>query len=536
MKKNIYIIIGIFATLAIGVLLGNFLNARGDLRKNSISSFLQNHGSKIDNLLSLINSQYVDTVDVDSLSEDAIVNIVSNLDPHSVYIPSKDLEAVNSELESSFSGIGVQFVVQNDTVLVVAVVNGGPSEKAGLMPGDQIVKVNDTLFVGKSLVSNDKVIKKLRGREGTQVKLGIKRNGTKELLSYEITRGEIPLTSVYSKNMLTSDIGIIGVDKFAQNTYNEFLHAISELRAKGAKKFIIDLRGNSGGLLDQAVQMINEFLPDNEMIVYAQGKSYPRMDFKSDGTGTLKSNSVVVLIDEFSASASEIFAGAIQDNDRGTIIGRRSFGKGLVQQQFPLSDGSALRLTVARYYTPSGRSIQKPYVKGDAEDYEKDIIDRYRHGEFDNRDSIHQKKSQAYKTLKGRTVYSGGGIMPDIFVPRDTSDYSLYLNKLFNKRLFLKFALQYTDKNKAILSKYKDWKSMDSYLSTQNLLPQFTEYSRKYGVNPNAKDINISKAYIDNQINANIVRNKLNDYAFYAVLYKRDKTVIKALDVLSKQK
>ena len=425
-KRNIWtIVIIVFSALG-GLLLGNVIADRAQNGKNlrDLSGLFSfgNSSSKVNDLLSLIDGQYVDNVDMDSITDEVMADIVSKLDPHSVYIPAKDLEAVNSELEGSFSGIGVQFNIQNDTVMIVSVISGGPSEKVGLMAGDRIIRVNDTIFAGAGVVSNEKVMRKLRGPKGTEVKLGVKRHGTREILSYTIKRGEIPVNSVTVAYIIEPGVGFIGLNNnFGNNTYDEFLHAIAELRAKGARKFIIDLRENSGGLMDVAIRMINEFLPAGQMIVYSEGKAYPRADAKADGTGSCINYPLAVLIDEFSASASEIFAGAIQDNDRGLIIGRRSFGKGLVQTQIPFSDGSAVRLTVARYFTPSGRSIQKPYERGKGDDYQMDLVKRFEHGEFDTKDSIHVADSLKFKTLKGRTVYGGGGIMPDIFVPRDTS-------------------------------------------------------------------------------------------------------------------
>lgn len=345
-KKNIWIIVIIVASAIAGLLLGNLLakKANQGQRIRDLSGLFSLRGSsgKVGELLSLIDGQYVDEVPIDSLTDEVMAEIVAKLDPHSVYIPAKDLEAVNSELEGSFSGIGVQFNIQNDTVMIVSVISGGPSEKVGLMAGDRLIKVNDTAFVGQGVISNEKVMRKLRGPKGTEVKLGIKRQGTKEMLSYIVARGEIPINSVTVAYIIEPGIGFIGLNNnFGQNTYNEFLHAIAELRAKGARKYIIDLRENSGGLMDVAIQMINEFLPKGQMIVYSEGKAYPRAEAKANGSGTCINNPLVVLIDEFSASASEIFAGAIQDNDRGMIIGRRSFGKGLVQTQIPFSDGSA---------------------------------------------------------------------------------------------------------------------------------------------------------------------------------------------------
>lgn len=536
-KKNILIIITVVVAVLFGLFFGNLIALkanRGNKIKN-LTEYFSGSNSKVDEMLSLIDEQYVDTINIDSITDEVMTDLVSKLDPHSVYIPAKDLEAVNSELEGSFSGIGVQFNIQNDTVMIVSVISGGPSEKVGLMAGDRIVKVNDTIFAGKNVVSNEKVMKKLRGPKGTKVKLSVKRHGTKELLSYAITRGDIPVNSVAVAYIIEPGVGFIGLNNnFGKNTYDEFLHAIAELRAKGAKKYIIDLRENSGGLMDVAIRMINEFLPKGQMIVYSEGKAYPRYEAKADGSGSCINNELVVLIDEFSASASEIFAGAIQDNDRGLIIGRRSFGKGLVQQQIPFSDGSAVRLTVARYYTPSGRSIQKPYVKGDAKAYEEDIINRFNHGEFDSKDSVHVANTLKYKTLKGRTVYGGGGIMPDIFVARDTSKYTPYLTKVINYGYIYQFAFQYTDRNRTKLNGFKTWQDMDNYLTAENLLNEFTTFAAAKGVAPNAREIGISKELISNQIKAYIIRNILGDNGFYPILYKNDEAVKKALESLKK--
>ena len=401
-KRNLILVLIVFLSVVLGLLLGNLLARRAEIRgPQGDFSFLSREFSnnKLDEVLSLIDQQYVDSIDVNELTEEMMVDLIAKLDPHSVYIPAADLENVNSELEGSFSGIGVQFNIQNDTITIVSVISGGPSEKVGLLAGDRIVEVNDTAFTGKK-VTNEKVMKKLRGKANTKVKLGIRRHGTAEKLTYTVTRGEIPVNSVDVSYIIAPQTGFIKVSKFAATTYSEFLNAIADLRAKGARKYIIDLRENSGGFMDQAINMVNEFLPANQMIVYSEGKAYPRYEARATGKGSLISAPVVVLIDEFSASASEIFAGAIQDNDRGTVIGRRSFGKGLVQQQMDLTDGSAVRLTVARYYTPSGRSIQKPYENGKAEDYELDILNRYMHGEIDNKDSVQLKDTLKYKTLK----------------------------------------------------------------------------------------------------------------------------------------
>ena len=539
-KRNIWIIVVIVLTALSALLLGNLIAERAQRGRNlkDLSGlFSFGNSSKVSDLLSLIDGQYVDSVDLDSITDEVMSDIVSKLDPHSVYIPAKDLEAVNSELEGSFSGIGVQFNIQSDTVMIVSVISGGPSEKVGLMAGDRIVKVNDTAFVGKDVVSNEKVMRKLRGPKGTEVKLGVRRQGTKEVLSYTIQRGEIPINSVTVAYIIEPGVGFIGLNNnFGNNTYDEFLHSIAELRAKGARKYIIDLRENSGGLMDVAIRMINEFLPKGQMIVYSEGKAYPRTDAKADGTGSCINYPMVVLIDEFSASASEIFAGAIQDNDRGLIVGRRSFGKGLVQTQIPFSDGSAVRLTVARYFTPSGRSIQKPYVRGKSADYEMDLLKRFEHGEFDTKDSIQVADSLKFKTLKGRTVYGGGGIMPDIFVPRDTLQYSPYLTKVVNYGYTYQFAFQYTDKNRAKLSKFKNWQEMDQFLTSQNLLSEFVAFAASKGVPTNQREINVSKNLLLTQIKSYIVRNMIGDSNFYPLLNREDETVKKALEAIKKEK
>ncbi len=534
-KKYLLLTAVVLLSIISGLLLGNLLARRANM--SALTRVFSSAGmnNKVDELLNIINSQYVDSVDTKEMTEELMADLVSKLDPHSVYIPAADLADVNSELEGSFSGIGVQFNIQNDTVMIVAVVSGGPSEKVGLLAGDRIVQVNDSAFVGKN-ITNEKVMKKLRGPAKTKVKLGIRRHGTSEILKYSITRGEIPLNSVDIAYMIEPKVGFIRVSKFAATTYSEFLNAIADLKNKGAQKFIIDLRENSGGFMDQAINMVNEFLPKGRMIVYSQGKAYKRSEAISDGNGSCIDASIVVLIDEFSASASEIFSGAIQDNDRGLIIGRRSFGKGLVQQQMDMSDGSAIRLTVARYYTPSGRSIQKPYVRGNSDDYQMDILNRFNHGEFDSKDSIHMADTVKYKTVGGRTVYGGGGIMPDIFVPRDTADYTPYFNKVVNYGYLYQFAFQYTDKNREKLSKMKSWQQMEKYLDSQNLIPQFETFATSKGVAANKVQLAISKNLISNLLNAYITRNILGDEGFYPLLYKDDKTVSKALIELRKKK
>ena len=532
MKKNVYAAAALFLCIVGGVLLGNMLARRANLRNNanSLSTLVKawGKGNRVDELLHLIDAQYVDTVDVEQLTEDAIFAVMEDLDPHSVYIPADELEMVNSELEGSFSGIGVQFNIQNDTIMVVAVISGGPSEKVGILAGDRVVEVNDTAFVGDA-ISNEKVMKKLRGPKGTQVKLGIKRHGTPELLHFTVTRGDVPVNSVDIAYMIEPGVGFIRVSKFAATTYQEFLNGLASLRSQGAQKFIVDLRENSGGLLDQVVMMVNEFLPRGQMIVYSEGKAYPRFDSRADGSGSFIGQPLVVIIDEFSASASEIFAGAIQDNDRGLIVGRRSFGKGLVQQQMDLSDGSAVRLTVARYYTPTGRSIQKPYEQGKGDEYEMDLMNRFMHGEFDSRDSIHLADSLVYHTPAGRTVYGGGGIMPDVFVPRDTTDYTPYFNQVLNHGYTYQFAFQYADKHREQLNQYKNWEDMERYLTQGDMLREFVAYAEDKGVKPDWKEINQSRHLLERHLAADITRNILGEEGFFPLFYKYDPTVKRAL-------
>lgn len=532
MNKRISIpLLFAFGVIA-GVLIGKILTERSyrNLLAPSNAQLQQTQQGKIDAILRWVDKKYVDTLSYDSLVEKSIPKIMTNLDPHSTYIPASELQSVNEELEGSFSGIGVQFNIQHDTIMVVGVISGGPSEKKGIRPGDRIVTVNDTLFVGKS-ISNEKVMKKLRGPKGSEVAVGIKRNGVKELLPFTIVRGEIPITSIDAFYMIRPNTGYVRVNRFGATTYQEFLKAITTMKGEGAEQFIVDLRGNSGGFLDQVFMMVNEFLEANDMIVYTQGKASPLQNYKADGKGRFKTSRVTVLIDEWSASASEIFAGAIQDNDRGTIVGRRSFGKGLVQEQYPMGDGSAIRLTVARYYTPSGRCIQKPY-----DDYEKDLVNRYLHGEFDSEDSIHIDKadSTVYLTKNGRKVFGGGGIMPDIFVPRDTMGMTSYFNKINNNGIIYEFALAYTDKHREQLNAFTDAAQLEAHLNRENIVGELATFAETKGIRRNPNMIEKSKRLLSNRTNAYIIRNILGDTAFFQILNKEDATIQKAVADMEK--
>lgn len=488
--------------------------------------------NKIEGLLNMIKRQYVDTVSIDSLIEIAIPKIIGELDPHSTYISAADLQMVNDDLEGTFSGIGIEFSILDDTITVVGVISGGPSEKVGIIPGDRIIAVNDTAFTGSG-ISNEKVLKRLRGQKGSEVRLTLKRVSSAEPIDMVVTRGDIPVNSIDAAFRTNDGIGYIKVSKFGRNTYTEFLNSLAKLRREGSDKFIIDLRGNTGGYMESAINMVNEFLPKGFLIVYTYGNASPMNRAYSNGTGIFKESPVVVLLDEWSASASEIFAGAIQDNDRGLIVGRRSFGKGLVQQQIPFSDGSAVRLTIARYYTPSGRSIQKEYKMGDSKEYDMDIINRYEHGEFYSRDSIHLNDTLEYRTLLGRTVYGGGGIMPDVFVPRDTLGNTPYLTSVVNQGLLYQFAFKYADDNRAKLKQYTAAKDLLGYLQRQPLLDRFVTYAAGKGVKPRPVYIGISRKIIENTLYAYIARNIIGDEAFYPIVLMDDNTFVKAVELLN---
>ena len=487
--------------------------------------------AKLDTILELIDENYVDDIDTDSILEASLSGIMSHLDPHSVYIPASDLQSVNEELEGSFSGIGISFNMLGDTINVLEVISGGPSEKAGILPGDRIVTINDSLVAGQKW-SNSKVMSNLRGPKGSIVHLGIKRPTAKKLLPYDVKRDDIPVTSIDASYFIDNGIGYIKINKFGATTYSEFLTSMVTLMADGADKFIIDLRGNGGGFMDHAVLMANEFLPSGSPIVAIKGKNRSRDNATmSDGSGSFKDKEIVVLIYEISASASEIFAGAMQDNDRGLIVGRRSFGKGLVQNQLELPDSSALRLTIARYYTPSGRCIQKTYAPG--VDYERELLNRFEHGELYSADSIKQDKSLEFTTLHGRKVYGGGGITPDIFVPNDSSGITSYYINVINAGLIQKFTFDYTDTNRAALSKSKNGHELLALLPDDDtLLQNFVNYAQRNGVVPRWYYINLSRDLLVNSLKAMIARNIHGVQGYYEVFNDTDTTVISALEAL----
>ncbi len=513
-----------------GILIGTFYANHFSGNKLGI---INTSSNKLNALLRIIDDQYVDTVNIYDLVEEAMPQILGELDPHSAYIPAKDLEAVNSDLKGSFSGVGIQFTIQDDTIHVNSVIQGGPSEKVGMLAGDRIIEVDDSAFVGK-IVTNTEVLSRLKGEKGSTVKLGVYRPGEKEILHFTVVRGDIPVKSIDAAYMINDRFGYIKVNKFGETTYPELLVALAKLNQARYQGLIMDLRGNTGGYMAAAIQMINEFLPGNSLIVYTEGRKSPRENYTSNGTGSSQNIPLVVLMDEGSASASEIFAGAIQDNDRGTIIGRRSFGKGLVQQPIEFSDGSAIRLTIARYYTPSGRCIQKPYEKGNDTQYEMDLITRYEHGEFFSADSIKQNTQELYYTRLGRTVYGGGGIMPDIFVPQDTTGMTSYFRMAATRGLIVRYTLDYTDKNRNTLRQYTTPDSMAAYLKTQNLLEKFATYAEKKGLKRRNILMYKSKALFDENLYGNIIYNMLGIEAYIAYTNQTDQTVQKALEVLEK--
>ena len=516
--------------LIAGIAIGTFYANHFSGNKLGI---INTSSNKLNALLRIINDQYVDTVNMGELVEEAMPQILSELDPHSSYIPAKDLEAVNADLKGSFSGIGIQFTIQNDTIHVNSVIQGGPSEKVGLMAGDRIVEVDDSAFVGK-IVTNSEAMKRLKGEKGSKVKLGVYRPGEKDLLHFTVIRGNIPVKSIDAAYMINEKVGYIKVNKFGETTYPELLIALAKLNQKNCEGLIVDLRGNTGGYMAAAIQMVNEFLPNNRLIVYTQGRKSPREDYNSNGTGSNQKMPLVVLVDEGSASASEIFAGAIQDNDRGTIVGRRSFGKGLVQQPIEFSDGSAIRLTIARYYTPSGRCIQKPYEKGKESEYELDLLTRYEHGEFFSADSIKQDETEVYHTRLGRPVYGGGGIMPDIFVPQDTTGMTSYFRMAANRGLIIRYTFDYTDQNRITLQKYDTPEKMEAYLKGQNLLNKFAAWAEKKGLKRRNNLMMKSRRLFEMSLYGNIIYNMLGMEAYVEYLNESDKTVLKAVEILEK--
>jgi carboxyl-terminal processing protease len=513
----------------VGIVIGTFYANHFSGNRLSI---INSGSNKLNNLLYIIDDQYVDTVNMGNLVEQAMPQILSELDPHSVYISAKDVQTANDDLNGSFSGIGIEFVIRNDTLRVQNVIGDGPAEHAGVLAGDKIITVNDSAFSRKGL-TNEEAMHRLKGPEGTKVKLGILRYGETELRPITVTRGEIPMKSITAAYMLDELTGYLRVKNFGQNTYYEMLVALAQLAQEGFQQLVIDLRGNSGGYLQSAVMIANEFLPKNKLIVYTEGRHSPREEYRSDGRGSYQTMPLVVFIDEGSASASEILAGAIQDNDRGTIIGRRSFGKGLVQKPIEFGDGSMMRLTIARYYSPSGRCIQKPYVNGMDKDYEEDLLMRYQHGEFFSQDSI-KHEGPEFHTGNGRVVYGGGGITPDIFVPEDTTDYTSYYKEASMSGLILQFGYDYTDQNRDKLKTFDDEASLVKYLKKQNLVEQFAQYADKRGLKRRNLMIQRSHKLLEQYIFSRVVYCMLNEEAWLQYLNREDRAVSEALQLFQK--
>ena len=527
-KLSTWLPLIIVVSMVCGIFLGTYIFGRKSLFSAN-SSY-----DKLGVMLDLIDKNYVDSISTDSILEKSFPDILAQLDPHSTYIPAEDLEDVNIRTEGSFSGIGIRFNILTDTVTVDEVISGGPSAKVGIMPGDRIVTVNDTVIVGNEW-TNNKLLKILRGPRFSEVTLGIKRDNANDLLEFTVIRDNVPVTSVDASYMITPTIGYLKINTFSEETYAEFLTSLVRLKTTGAQKFILDLRGNGGGLMQAAVLMANEFLQRDEVIVSTRGREDAfRSSSSSNGLGAFQNEPLVVLIDESSASASEILAGAVQDNDRGLIVGRRSFGKGLVQNQMELSDNSAIRLTVARYYTPSGRCIQKNYTPGNLNSYNQEIVERYMHGEGFSADSIKVDNKEVFYTLGGREVYGGGGIIPDVFVANDTLGITDYYIKIYNAGLLQKFSFIYTDSNRKQLSEAKSTNEILSLLPNDDaLLNQFVGFAhREAKIAPRWYYINQSRSLILDILKALIARDMLGTSAYYEVINRTDNTVLKAIEAI----
>lgn len=511
--------------IVLGIVIGNYISTK---------KFTLDKDRKINAVLNLIQSEYVDSIDVKDLVEQAIPAIIGNLDPHSYYIPASDIRAENEKLDGSMSGIGVSFFMMNDTANVDQVIPNGPAEKVGMLAGDRIISVNGESIVGGTLTAEG-IRSKIRGEKGTKVRIGVKRNTSKKTLTFTITRDDIPMNTIDVSYMLDDKTGYIKIAQFGKNTYDEFFAALSKLKKDGASRYIVDLRGNPGGYMEMAILMVNEFLEQGELIVYTKGRK-EREDIQvwSDDQGSFHDAQVAVLIDEYSASASEIMAGALQDNDRGLVVGRRSFGKGLVQKQIYLPDSSAIRLTIARYYTPSHRCIQKDYTLGDEDDYSKELYDRYTHGELYSVDSIKVDKSRIFRTANGRIVYGGGGIVPDIFVPNDTTGITTYYRAVANLGLLQQYVYTYVDINRDQLKNVKTVKQLMGMMPSDDALTyDFVCYARDNGVPMRWYYINLSRSLIARQLRALVIRDVLGSEEFYRYYNRTDNTVNAALKALN---
>ena len=524
--------------IVLGILLGQFVGR--NKAENQLRTIISRAGLTAPNKLMqtcmLVENKFVDSISMDSLTEMVIPLMMKELDPHSEYIPARDMQAMNESLEGEFDGIGVTFNAATDTVIVLSVIPNGPSAKAGIVAGDRIIKVNDTLVAGVKMPQND-IVKRLRGKRGTQVKLSLQRQGIDELVDMEVVRDAIPIKSIEAAFMINDKIGFVRLSQFARTSHMELMRALALLRAQGMTRLIFDLRGNAGGFLDQAILIANEFLPEGNLIVYTEDRNGQQVKEYSDGSGMATDLGLVILIDESSASSSEILAGAIQDNDRGTIIGRRSFGKGLVQQQVPYADGSALRLTIARYYTPTGRSIQKPYQNGHEDDYDMDLARRYTNNEFFSADSIHFADSLKYTTPKGKIVYGGGGIMPDMFIPMDTVDITQYYIEVSGRNILYRYTLDYADKHRAELNAVTTMEELQALLDAdKGMVQDFIRYASRNGVRPVQRDIARSRKIIEAQLRAYIGRNTvLEDNGFYYNIIPIDNMLLESIRLFDEE-
>ncbi len=535
-NRNLIFTAIVVLTAFAGVIAGRIIEQRNYAYKlrqlTSLFGSAGAGGDKLSATLDFIEANYVDSISRDTLIETLMPQIFDKLDPHSIYIPAKDMQGMNESLEGEFDGIGVTFNMATDTIIVIGVIPSGPSEKAGLVGGDRIIKIDERDVAGQK-APQDSVMKLLRGKRGSTVKLSIERQGASELFDVDVVRDVIAIKSIQSSMILRDSIGYIKMLQFARSTHTELIEAIDALQQQGLKGLILDLRGNSGGYLDQAIMIANELLPEGNLIVYTEDRNGKQQREYSDGNGKITDLNIAILIDESSASSSEILAGAVQDNDRGTIIGRRSFGKGLVQQQVPFTDGSAMRVTIARYYTPTGRSIQKSYTMGEDDKYYEEMIDRYAQGELFVADSIHFADSLKRVTPKGKVVYGGGGIMPDIFVPADTTNVTKYFLEVSARNILYNFTTKYSDNHREQVNSVKSFEELDSFLGDGDLLNEFVRYAAQRGVPAVWRDIRRSQRIIEAQLKAYIGRNTpLDDNAFYHSIYPIDVVVLKAIEVL----
>ncbi|MBR5206765.1 MAG: S41 family peptidase [Alistipes sp.] len=516
--------------------------SRADIEKfTSDVAALENYMAGKDKLMltiSHIRNNYVDHIALDTIYEKAIPALLSELDPHSEYIPAKLFDRVNENLEGEFDGIGIVFNAMTDTITVLSVIPQGPSDKAGVRAGDRILRIDNRNVAGQG-IAQDFLMRLMRGKRGTHVKLSIARTGHDREVDIDVTRAPIELHSIETAFILDkkAGIGYVRLSQFARTTHSELVEALAKLSSQGMRSLILDLRGNSGGFLDQAIRLANEFLGENQLIVYTEDRSGKQLKQYSNGKGSATQLPLVILVDETSASSSEILAGAIQDNDRGLIIGRRTFGKGLVQSQIPFDDGSAIRLTVARYYTPTGRSIQKPYTSGDEMSYHLDIINRYNHHELFSADSIHFDDSMKFTTPKGRTVYGGGGIMPDIFIPLDTLGQSKYYKEVWNGNTLYRYTMEFADRHREAMDQIESLEQLDSLLATENLVEEFVQYAERHGIKRDAEGLATSRHIIEAQIRAYIGRNALDDESgFYYNILPIDNALQRAVTELKKEK